>query len=235
MAWIEPRGPFKRGGGIAMVRYYKAIDRRSRAQMVAYLTNHYRYSTANSWNQSTSYACNMKIHHLGLNSSITDKLFELLEVEDFADAMHALRCKFAEEHNYRWQAHMNGRSGGYLVLYEGELKPSGYKSFCSSCWQHNYRKASELSGCGRCGMDTMQDFSKPHMQVATFPGRGIDMDEDFDEWSMGDLRWRLELVQVFDRLADDMVRLAIDFAKHYAIQEETFLVEKTRRVLVPSA
>lgn len=37
---------------------------------------------------------------------------------------------------------MNGRSGGYLVLYQGELKPSGYKSYCPRCGQKNYQEAT---------------------------------------------------------------------------------------------
>lgn len=37
---------------------------------------------------------------------------------------------FNEEHNFQWQTGTNGRSGGYLVLYQGGTKPSGYKSFC---------------------------------------------------------------------------------------------------------
>ena len=54
-----------------------------------------------------------------------------------SDELKELMDNFAAEHNYRWQVGMNGRSGGYLVLYQGEITPSGYKSFCTSCGQLN--------------------------------------------------------------------------------------------------
>lgn len=218
-----------------MVRYYHAVDKRSRAQMVAYLVKHYRYNTMNSWNCSTSYACNMKIHHLGLEKEIAEQLYAMVWTDEFSEAMHDLRYSFAVNHGHRWQACMNGRSGGYLVLYEGELKPTGHKSYCTACGQHNFRNAAELAGCGRCGKDAMRDFPTPPMQAAIFSGRSIDMGEDFEDWSMDELRWRVDLVQSFDRLADEMVQQAIDYAKHFTIQEETYLVEQRRRVLVPSA
>ena len=84
---------------------------------------------------------------------------------------------------------MNGRSGGYLVLYQGEIKPSGYKSFCTACGQLNYRSIKETGKqCGKCGLHTRVDFDKPHMQVSTFPGRGTDDDTDFTDWSMDELK-----------------------------------------------
>lgn len=83
----------------------------------------------NSWNGCTSYACNLKITHLGLSSEEIDKLFDLIQTQEFFDAMDTLKQDFAATHNYIWQAWMNGRSGGYLVLYQGELTPSGYRSY----------------------------------------------------------------------------------------------------------
>lgn len=142
---------------------------------------------------------------------------------------------FAAEHNYRWQVGMNGRSGGYLVLYQGEITPSGYKSFCTSCGQLNYRSVKETGKqCGRCGLLTRVDFDKPHMQVSTFPGRGTDDDTDFTDWSMDELRDRVRLIQEFDRLADRIVDRAIDIARNYVVEEEEYYVPKVRKVLVPA-
>ena len=58
------------------------------------------------------------------------------------------------------------------------------------------------------------------------------MDEDFSEWSLEDLRDRVRLVQDFDRLADEMVTQAIQFAKNYEIEEATVCIPQTQRVLV---
>jgi hypothetical protein len=49
-----------------MTEFYRPVDLRSRAAMTAYLKNHFRYHTMNSWNRSTSYACNLKVNRLGL-------------------------------------------------------------------------------------------------------------------------------------------------------------------------
>ena len=47
-----------------MKQYYKDIDLRSRKAMTTFLENHFRYPTMNSWNNSTSYANNMKVYKL---------------------------------------------------------------------------------------------------------------------------------------------------------------------------
>ena len=49
-----------------MRRFYQSVDLRSRSQMTDFLTKHFRYPTMNSWNNAVSYACNLKIHKLGL-------------------------------------------------------------------------------------------------------------------------------------------------------------------------
>ena len=128
---------------------------------------------------------------------------------------------------------MNGRSGGYLVLYEGELRPTGYLSFCTRCGQRNYRKVEENGNvCGKCGSHARVNYRQTPMQAVTFPGRGVDMDEDFSEWSLEDLRDRVRLVQDFDCLADEMVTQAIQFAKNYEIEEVEVCIPRTQRVLV---
>ena len=218
-----------------MRRFYQSVDLRSRSQMTDFLTKHFRYPTMNSWNNAVSYACNLKIHKLGLCDEVYEKLFVLLDCQEFFLALKELMDNFAAEHNYRWQVGMNGRCDGYLVLYQGEITPSGYKSFCTSCGQLNYRSVNETGKqCGRCGLHTRVDFDKPHMQVSTFPGRGTDDDTDFTDWSMDELRDRVRLIQEFDRLADRIVDRAIDIARNYVVEEEEYYVPKVRKVLVPA-
>ena len=62
-----------------MRRFYQPVDLRSRQEMAQYLTTHFRYPTLNSWNRSTSYACNLKITHLGLSPEVVDKLFDMID------------------------------------------------------------------------------------------------------------------------------------------------------------
>ncbi|MDE6837618.1 MAG: hypothetical protein K2P33_04400 [Acutalibacter sp.] len=217
-----------------MKTFYRPVNCRSRKDMTEYLREHFRYPTMSSWNDSTSYACNLKIYQLGLDSDTVDKLFELIQTDDFFQERSLLIQDFGSAHDYLWQAGMNGRSGGYLVLYQGERIPSGYKSYCTNCGQKSYRSVQETGNvCGVCRKPARVDFPGTHMQVTTFPGRGTDCDADFEDWSMYDLRNRVRLVQEFDRLADDMVQEAVFYAQNYAVQDEEYQVTQTRKALVP--
>lgn len=86
-----------------MKRFFISVDLRSRSSMTGYLQNHFRYYTMNSWNRSESYACNLKITNLGLTSEIADKLFDMIETQEFFTAQRELMDAFDEAHQYRWQ------------------------------------------------------------------------------------------------------------------------------------
>jgi len=219
-----------------MYKFYQPIDKRSRKVMTKYLEGHFRYDTMNSWNQSTSYACNMKIYKLGLENCITDKLYNLIQADEFFEPLQDLMLNFGNDHNDTWQVRMNGRSGGYLVLYQGGRKPSGYKSYCTACGQQNYTATAETGNiCGLCRAPARTDYGTTPMQTFTYPGRSTDMYEDFEDWSMWQLRDRVDLVQDLDRLADAMVQEALYMANNFSIEEETIFVPKQHTVLVPNA
>ena len=80
-----------------------------------------RYYTMNSWNLSTAPAYNLKIYNV-INNDLQDKVYELLECEDYHFQISQLINDFDLENDYNWQAGFNGRSGGYLVLYRGGIK-----------------------------------------------------------------------------------------------------------------
>lgn len=219
-----------------MYKFFQPTDKRSRKAMTNYLETHFRYNTANSWNQSTSYACNLKIYNLGLERDVTDKLYALIQTEEFYEPLRGQMDDFGRDHNYTWQAGMNGRSGGYLVLYQGGSKPSEHKSWCTVCGQRNFRSVKEGSNvCGVCGSAARVDYAMPPIQIFSYPGCSTDMHEDFEDWSMWQLRERTDLVQEFDRLADRMVQEALYMAKNFSVEEETIYIPKQRVVLVPSA
>lgn len=213
--------------------FEKKIDMDNRQEMVAFLKNHFRYSTMNSWNRCTSYANNMKIHNLDLPEATKDKLYDMLDIEYARLRFGFLQEDFAIAHNYQWQAGWNGRSGGYLVLYSGGRKKLDYKSRCTNCGQLNY-KTVDKDGCrcGHCGKDTRVNLMHPIYQSYTAPGQSIDEGEDFEEWNLDELRKRVELVMDFDRLCDDIVAEAAYMADECDVEEETYHVEKTRKVLV---
>ena len=216
-----------------MIKFYQPVDMRSRTAMTQFLINHFRYYTMNSWNRSESYACNLKIYNLGLEKETTDKLYDMIQTEEFFDEINELLEEFGRENNYIWQAKMNGRSGGYLVLYQGGTSSSQYRSFCTNCGQRNYRSIEENGNvCGVCGKHTRVDYIKPPIQISIYPGKGTDDGEDFEDWDMYTLRERVSLIKDFDRLADKVVARAIELAKNYIVKDGEYFVPQTRKVMV---
>jgi hypothetical protein len=108
--------------------FKKTIDTTNRKTMVDFLTNHYRYNTLNSWNRSTSYANNVKIYNLEVDSDIKDAMYQLLcaDCYDLQDDIHFLIKDFEKLTGYT--AGFNGRSAGYIVMYDYDAKT--HKVYC---------------------------------------------------------------------------------------------------------
>lgn len=83
-----------------MRKFSEPVNLRSRKEMTDFLRNHFRYPTLNSWNHATSYACNLKIHRLGLTSEIVSKLYEMLDTQDFLFMRQDMLDHFNEVHDF---------------------------------------------------------------------------------------------------------------------------------------
>ena len=218
--------------------FCKEVDKRYREAVIAFLKKHFRYHTMNSWNRSTSYANCIKLHHVDKPSDINSDIWrQMLEITDWHNILSDLLEDFARKYDFQWQAGINGRSGGYVVLYKGGIKPSGYKSYCTCCGQKNYQALleGETGTCGRCDAKARVNFKQTHMQVFTWPGKDVDMYEDFEDWTLNELRERTELVQEFDKLCETIVTEYHYICKNYRMTEKEILVPKTIKVLVPVA
>lgn len=90
----------------------------NREQKIKYLKGHYRYYTMNSWNRSTSYAANVKIHNF-VPRELRDKAYEIMEQGDVYELINDSLREFSERYDYQYQIVFNGRSSGYLVLING--------------------------------------------------------------------------------------------------------------------
>ena len=216
--------------------YYKEVDKRYREAMLAFLKKHFKYNTMNSWNRSTSYANNIKLHNIEKPDDINSETWwEMLGITEWQEKLSDLLEDFGRRYEWQWQAGINGRSGGYVVLYRGGIKPSGYKSYCTHCSQKNYEAVpeGEIGICGRCDAKARVNFKQTHMQVFTCPGKDVDMYEDFEGWTLSQLRERVELVQDFDRLCEEIMTAYICICRNYRIKEEEILVPKTIKVLEP--
>ncbi|HYR88510.1 MAG TPA: hypothetical protein VE422_30805 [Terriglobia bacterium] len=202
-----------------------------RQRRIQYLSGHFRYYTMNTWNQSTSYARNVKLHKLTMDAETRARAYDLLDVPEAFKEGNALIADFNRKHDYQWQAGFNGRSGGYIVLYQGGTEEKGYKTGCDRCgrftWYETQQKC-HVEGCDGTLEVLAEDVPQPFVR----PGKGTDEDEDFSEWSDADLEERVSIVREFDRLCDACIQSFITFAKTHTTEEREILVPKTVRVAV---
>ncbi|HFI0144863.1 TPA: hypothetical protein ACGOR8_001940 [Streptococcus suis] len=99
--------------------FFKKVDKRSKQGMIDFLKDHLTYSTMNYWNKSNSYANNVKVYNLDLDEDIEEKLYkyvyEEVEIYELDYILREMKESFAREWGY--YPGFNGRSGGYIVLY----------------------------------------------------------------------------------------------------------------------
>lgn len=218
-----------------MKTFYRKVDMRNREAMAAFLEDHFRYHTMNSWNRSTSYANCVKIHRLDIARELMDKAWAMLDMEEVFDAIHGIIYEWSEERDWRWQVAFNGRSGGYLVLYQGGLDYENAKTAqCDTCGKLTWHKENVPCTTKGCS-GTLIVLEKPRPQIVTYPGRGLDQSEDFAEWDMDQLRERVKLVQDFDKLCDACVAEFVHYCENYRIVEKDIMVPKTVKVLESAA
>jgi hypothetical protein len=174
----------------------------------------------------------MKIHNLPLSSEEKDRLYELMVCEGAYWPINDLLAEFDREHDYDYQAKFNGKSRGYLVLYIGGKRPSGYKSYCTDCYQPSYKTVEESgTKCGKCEEGVRKNYTKTHMEVYMYPGRSMDQREDYSDWDIVQLRNRVKLIQEFDKLADAIAAKAKNLANEYEAEQEIRMVPKRVMVL----
>lgn len=217
-----------------MKRFYKDVLLDDRENMVDFLSSHFRYHTMNSWNLSKSYANCIKITHLALPKDVMGNAFDVLEEGTFcATEMRDLIEWFTENENHNYTIGTNGRSGGYLVLYQSRLEESGYKSYCPTCGQRNYRPVVDgKSKCGRCGAER-RNYEKPNMRLVTYPGRPFGDPAELEEMDDDELRGKVQLVQHFDLVCDNVVDAFCTFCRSHNIVDDVVMVPKNVKKAVP--
>lgn len=151
--------------------YKKGIDITNAKQMFNFLRGHYMYDTMNSWNQLKSIANNVKIYNLNLEGDHWNAL-RYLEDDEYFNVNSMIEDWEAEHPDYK--VGFNGRSGGYLVLYN----------------KSNNRNVlpDEI-----IDFDNYEDFKN---NLKEYWG-GV-------KYFMLDLRYYTKLVQDFDKLCDEI-------------------------------
>ena len=94
--------------------YVKGIDITNDKQMFNFLKDHYQYYTMNSWNGLKSIANNVKVYRLNLSGDCYNAL-TFLQDDDYFTINMMIEDWEVEHRGYK--VGFNGRSGGYLVLY----------------------------------------------------------------------------------------------------------------------
>ena len=103
--------------------YRTNIDICNDKQMFNFLKGHFRYDTMNSWNRLQSIANNVKIYNLKLDGDCWVAL-SMLNKDNYFTVNMMIEDWEDEHPNYK--VGFNGRSGGYLVLYnKNDKKYSG--------------------------------------------------------------------------------------------------------------
>lgn len=216
-----------------MRTFFKKVDMRNREAMVAFLDGHFRYDTMNSWNRATSYANCVKIHRLDLSREQMDRAWAMLDMAEVYDALSGIMQEWAAAHEWRVHAGFNGRSSGYLVLYQGGLDYQNAKTAqCDTCGKLTWHKQNVPCTTQGCS-GTLTVLEKPRPQIVTYPGRGMDQSEDFSEWSLDQLRDRVKLVQEFDKLCDAVLAEFVYHCEAYTVVAKDIMVPRTVKVLEP--
>lgn len=168
------------------------VDICSPKSMFEFINNHFTYYTLNSWNGLQSIANNMKLYNLGLEGDWTAVLDYLYDEEDIGCIGFQIRDLVEE-----WEAKhpgyslgWNGRSGGYLVIYNHDKKNGTV----------NFRNIlpEDLTG-----YDNYEEFKEAI--------------KDYYGWNVKDmipeLREYTQLIRDFDKLCDDLRDLANEYSK----------------------
>lgn len=95
--------------------YKNNIDICNDKQMFNFLKNHPSYSTLNSWNGLRSIANNVKVYNLNLDGDCWVAL-NALKLDDYSNEVTDIIKNWEATHP-SYKVGFNGRSGGYLVLY----------------------------------------------------------------------------------------------------------------------
>ena len=210
---------------------------RTRKEMISFLATHQRYDTMRSWNRGTSFSRNIKLHRIQFPDNETrNRAWDLFDVEEAFEGFNDVLLEFNIRHDYHYQIGTNGRSGGYLVLYKGGKKDSGYKSYCPACGQRNYQVAEEgVSLCGVC-KQLRHNYTYPVMSIYTTGETiGEPYGSEYEDWDTSSLKNLVDIVWDFNKTVEAAVQAFVDYARLNEAAEETIMVPKRVKVSRPVA
>ncbi len=182
-----------------------------------------RYYTMNSWNESKSLAYNLKIYNV-IDNELRDKVYELLDCDEFHENINMLINDFDREHEHNWQAGFNGRSGGYLVLYKGgkHTKHITKDMFKSANGYNGRAYISDGIGWKSFEEAKAMDILDKTITTGVYTQPGLDITEE---------EVPPEVKKSFRQLAIDIVKQVEYMAKNCNVMEEEYTKVETRKVI----
>lgn len=135
--------------------YVTNVDIASPKSMWQFLKDHFTYSTMNSWNGMKSIAHNVKLYNLGLEGDWGIVARYLADESDAGCLQMFISDEIQEfeRENPCYRVGFNGRSGGYLVLYNKD----NYRSVLPDCVD-DYDSYEEFKEGVRCYGYKVSDF-----------------------------------------------------------------------------
>lgn len=147
--------------------YQKGVDICNNRSMYDFLNNHFMYDTMSSWNGLKSIANNVKVYNLNLEGDAWEAL-AALERDDYFTVNDMIEDWEYEHKGYK--VGFNGRSGGYLVLYNehdnGNILPDylygfdSYEDFKDHYKTYNYGTMEDAKNELRGYVELVRDFDK---------------------------------------------------------------------------
>ena len=166
--------------------FYKRVNKNNNKEMFNFLKDHFQYFTMTSWNIEKSIANNVKVYNLELDYKILD----LLQCDDY----FTINClmKDWETENKGYKVGFNGRSGGYIVLYNDENN--------------------------RSILDYIIEDSENYEEFKTrLKYNGLYLKEYQEE-----LIRQVDIVQSFDKLCDELLETCKNMLESCTIKEKDF-------------
>lgn len=167
--------------------YQKGIDITNDRQMFEFIKEHYTYYTMNSWNLTQSIANRVKVYNLKLDGDAWRAL-SLLNSDEYFEVNETIRFWEYEHPNY--SVGFNGRSGGYLVLYNKDNYCSVLPDFIEDC-------------------DTYEEYKE---YCKDYLGCSV-------KYNRRELRELCQLIQDFDMLCDELRDYVNELSKQDPTEE----------------
>ena len=179
--------------------YYKSVNKKSDKDMFNFLVNHFQYYTLNSWNNLISIANNVKIYNI---EELDYDILEYLELDNYYTINDTIET-WEKEHN-GYKVGFNGRSCGYLVLYNKNNNKSVLDYYVEININSDYESFKQDIKESEYG--TLKEYHNKLVE-------------------------QVELVQEFDKLCDDLIQVCLDLKNNYEIVEEEQTIVKKVSVL----